>query len=83
MSGAVQRRGQPNQAAHHVSQRGAPYFAEWKGAVPMCRDAASPRPTFVGAHSMRPRAADSRPYGMRVSWEGRSRSGIPHEGGRK
>ncbi len=44
MSGAVQRRGQPNQAAHHVSQRGAPYFAEWKGAAPACRDAASPHP---------------------------------------
>ena len=67
MSGAVQRRGQPNQAAHHVSQRGAPYFAEWKGAVPVCRAAASSHPAFVGAHSMRPRAADSRPCGMRVS----------------
>ena len=44
MSGAVQRRGQPNQAAHRVGKRGAPYFAEWKGAVPMCRAAASPHP---------------------------------------
>ena len=43
-----------------------------KGAAPVCRAAASPRPTFVGAHSMRPRAADSRPYGD--SWSKKSNS---------
>ena len=49
MSGAVQRRGQPNQAAHRVGKRGAPYFAEWKGAVPVCHTAASPPDICRGA----------------------------------
>ena len=67
MSGAVQRRGTRSGVPHERGIKKDGSALPDKGAAPACRAAASPRPTFVGAHSMRPRAADSRPYGMRVS----------------